>query len=164
LGLPEVAAYRTFLETHPEEWAVLDSFCRISISSFYRDRGVFDSLRWEILPSLVELAVARGEAELRGWSAGCASGEEIYTVSLIWQMELQLRWSNLFCRLVATDADPHLLERTRAACYPASSLKELPPAWREKVSSIVKQASVVALPEVSRLSAGDEPYPPAGPR
>ena len=132
LGLPDVVAYRTFLGTHPEEWAVLDSFCRIFISRFYRDRGVFDTLRREILPSLAELSLARGEAELRAWSAGCASGEEIYTVSLIWQLELQPRFPSLACRLVATDADPHMLERARTACYPASSLKDLPPAWREK--------------------------------
>jgi hypothetical protein len=75
LGLPNVADYRAFLETHPEEWSVLDSPCRISISRFYRDRGVFGSLRRKILPSLAELA-GGGDRELRVWSAGCASGEE----------------------------------------------------------------------------------------
>ncbi len=132
LGLPDVANYRAFLESHPEEWARLDSLCRVSISRFYRDRGVFDSLRRVILPSLAELALVRGEAELRGWCAGCASGEESYTLSLIWQFELQLSFPELNCRLVATDADPHMLERARIACYPASSLKELPPEWRAK--------------------------------
>jgi chemotaxis protein methyltransferase CheR len=132
LGLPDLTEYRAFLETHPEEWTVLDYLCRVSISRFYRDRGVFDSLRRVILPSLAGPALVQGDAELRAWSAGCASGEEIYTINLIWQMELQPHVPGLACCLVATDADPHLLQRARSGCYPASSLKELPPAWREK--------------------------------
>jgi chemotaxis protein methyltransferase CheR len=80
---------------------------------------------------LAELTVAREEKELRCWSIGCASGEEAYTLSLIWRLELKARFPDLALRLVATDADPTLLQRAKKGCYPASSLKELLPAWRE---------------------------------
>jgi chemotaxis protein methyltransferase CheR len=131
LGLPDVVAYRRYLETTPGEWSHLDALCRVSISRFYRDRSVFDRLRQVVLPALAELARGRGERELRAWSIGCASGEEVYTLSLIWRFELQARFPSLALGLTATDADPHLLERALLGCYQASSLKELPPAWRE---------------------------------
>jgi len=131
LGLPDVATYRAYLETHPEEWLILDSLCRISISRFYRDRGVFDSLRQVILPALAELALSRGDPELRCWGIGCASGEEVYTLNLIWHLELQPRFPALTVRIVATDADQQLLQRAQAGRYSASSLKELPSGWRD---------------------------------
>src|SRR5262249_23515771 len=56
LGLPDIAAYRDRLEVHPQEWAVLDALCRITISRFHRDRGVFDHLRRIVLPGLAERA------------------------------------------------------------------------------------------------------------
>jgi len=60
LELSGIAAYRQWLEDHPGEWEVLDGMCRITISRFYRDRGVFDALAGEILPGLAR----RAEAEL----------------------------------------------------------------------------------------------------
>src|SRR5262245_46489236 len=83
LGLGPIAASRPYLEAHPEEWSFVEGLCRVTISRFFRDRGVFDRLRLEILP---ELAVARSEGAVRAWSAGCASGEEPYTLAIVWQL------------------------------------------------------------------------------
>ena len=79
LGLPDLVAYREYLVSHHEEWQVLDSLCRVTISRFYRDRRVFDVLRFEILPTLARRALTDAEKEVRCWSAGCCSGEEPYT-------------------------------------------------------------------------------------
>ena len=62
LGLPDLAAYRAFLEGHPGEWDVLDGSCRIPISCFYRDREAFKSLEQNVLPALAQAAVAAGRA------------------------------------------------------------------------------------------------------
>lgn len=127
LGLSDVAAYQSYLTTHPEEWGVLDGYCRITISRFYRDRGIFDRLRQE-LPNLAQLAISRNDTELRCWSAGCASGEEVYTLKIVWNLCL-LSHPNLPMRIVATDANPHMLKRASIGCYASGSLKELPPDW-----------------------------------
>lgn len=125
LGLPDAAAYRARLEADPAEWEVLDSFCRITISRFYRDRHVFDVLRETLLPALLE-----GEGgPFRVWSAGCASGEEPYTVGVLFRLGLQPRFPQLRLELLATDADAALLERARRGCYPRGALRELPPEW-----------------------------------
>jgi len=127
LGLPDLAAYRVYLEGNPGEWDVLDAFCRIPISRFYRDREVFASLEQDVLPALARASVAAGRTELACWSACCASGEEPYTLALLWRLRLQSRFPGLGCRIVASDIEEHLLERARIGCYRASSLEALPP-------------------------------------
>lgn len=131
LGLADGSAYRRHLEAHPEEWAVLDACCRLPISRFYRDCGVFDGLRRAVLPALAGAACGRPDARLRAWSAGCASGEEAYTLAACFALEVGPRLPALVFELVATDLDARLLERARVACYAPSSAKELPPAWRD---------------------------------
>jgi len=110
LGLPSLDRYRIYLDAHPAEWDVLDGLCRITISRFYRDRGSTDRT-------------------VDCWSAGCGSGEEPYSVSLAWDLEVAETVPDVDLRILGTDADPHLLERARAACYPSGALKELPEPW-----------------------------------
>lgn len=131
LGLPGIADYRACLQTQPEEWPRLDEMCRISISRFYRDRSVFDHLRDSVLPALAEAAVVLNENLIRCWSVGCASGEEIYTVILLWNEHVRPRFPQVRLDSVATDADEQMLHRARRAEYPPSSLADAPLGWRE---------------------------------
>jgi chemotaxis protein methyltransferase CheR len=132
LKLSGLAAYKAYLSEHATEWAALEALCSIPISRFYRDRAVFDALGDAILPELAERAAARAPAEVRCWSAGCASGEEPYTVSLVWDQRVGPQYPQTRLAIVATDVDEHLLERARAACYAKSSLRELPDAWIDR--------------------------------
>ena len=129
LQLSGLAAYRAYLENHPTEWAILDTLCWISISRFYRDKGVFQYLAREVFPQLAQVALSNAEKELRCWSAGCAAGEEPYTLVMLWRHTLAAQFPTLGVRVVATDIDPHALRRTERGCYPASSLKDLPKEW-----------------------------------
>ncbi|MCC7017095.1 MAG: hypothetical protein IT564_07830 [Rhodospirillales bacterium] len=131
IRLPGLDGYRNFLETHPAEWETLESFCHITISRFFRDAAVFETLGREILPRLAEKAASRGYELLRVWSAGCASGEEPYSLDLLWRFALAPRFPGLALVVVATDADERVLARARAACYPAASFRELPAAFRD---------------------------------
>jgi chemotaxis protein methyltransferase CheR len=130
LGLDGLPAYRAYLEQHEGEWGVLDSLCRVTISRFYRDRGVFAFLEAEVLPTLARAAAADGRSALEAWSAGCASGEEPHTLALVWELGLAARFAALDFRVLATDADDAMLARARDACYGPSSLKDLPDEWR----------------------------------
>jgi len=125
LGLPGFEAYRRYLEAHPEEWDRLRPLCRITISRFRRDRGVWRSLVDVVLPELIRTLPP--QAPLRAWSAGCASGEEPYTLSILWRLELEPRFPEHALEVVATDVDPQVLQRSRKACYSSPSLKELEP-------------------------------------
>lgn len=133
LGLADAAAYRGRLESGQQaEWEALAALCTIPISRFYRDPPVFDRLGTAVLPALAQAALGRGAAQLECWSAGCASGEEPYTVSILWRMALEARFPQLSLRVLATDIDPGLLERARVACYRASSIRCLPVLWCEQ--------------------------------
>lgn len=129
LGLEDVAAYRPYLEDTPEEWPDLDALCRIPRSRFYRDGPVFDFLEDAVVPELARASRARGEGVLRAWSAGCASGEEPYTLGMIWGLSVQRGFPDLTLRILATEVDGTLVERAQRACYRAGSLKEVPRAW-----------------------------------
>jgi chemotaxis protein methyltransferase CheR len=113
LGLEGIDAYRAWLATHGDEWKELDALCRVTISRLYRDTPVMERLARDVLPR------AR-----RVWSAGCASGEEPYTIALLApQVEI-----------VATDIDPELIERARRGEFGESSLRELPPELRTRLA------------------------------
>jgi chemotaxis protein methyltransferase CheR len=129
LDLPDVSAYRAYLETHSGEWTYLDELCWIPISRFYRDRAVFDHLAKKILPRVAEAAKARGELRVKAWSAGCGAGEEPYTLHLLWRLSVQQQFPQVELEILATDIDREQLDRAQTACYPRGSLKELPPDW-----------------------------------
>ena len=125
LGLADLEAYRAWLATDPQEWRVLDGLCRITISRFFRDRGCFEVLRDLVLPEIARRATVE-HRPARIWSAGCASGEEPYTVRILWDLEVSRAFPDASLSLVATDLDETLIERARIACYPAGALRELP--------------------------------------
>jgi chemotaxis protein methyltransferase CheR len=127
LGLADACAYRERLEADPAEWRALADLCPVAVSRFYRDREVFDGLATAVLPAL-----AHGASRLECWSAGCASGEEPYTLALLWRLRLAARFPRAAFRVLGTDIEARLLERARAACYGAGSLKALPTGWREQ--------------------------------
>ncbi len=131
LDLGNLQDYRLFLDDHPEEWRYLDKLCRITISRFFRDRGVFASISDTVLPELAAKVAGRGLDLLRCWSCGCASGEEPYSLDLIWHLTLAGRFPALTMAIVGTDTEMVVLERARAGHYPKSCLRELPSKWRE---------------------------------
>jgi chemotaxis protein methyltransferase CheR len=128
LSLSDLAAYRSYLESHATEWAVLDTLCRIPISRFYRDKAAFQYLELVVLPELSRMIVARGENELRCWSIGCASGEEPYTVAIIWRLTIAPEFPRLRLGVLGTDTDRDAIERAQRGSYPPHSVRDLPPA------------------------------------
>ncbi len=127
LGLDDWAAYRTRLQADPSEWRVLDENCHITISRFFRDRGVFETLRAHVLPDIAARAAQEGR-EAKIWSAGCASGEEPYTLKILWVHDVERLQPGARLSIVASDVDQTMLARARKGCFKPSSSRELPPA------------------------------------
>ncbi len=125
LRLSGFAAYQERLASDAEEWRMLDECCHITISRFYRDRAVFETLRTCVLPAIAARALQE-QREARCWSAGCASGEEPYTIRMLWDLETGAAFPGAALSITATDADEEMLGRARIGCYLASSLRELP--------------------------------------
>jgi chemotaxis protein methyltransferase CheR len=126
LGLGSLAEYRRHLARDPGEWQALDALTNITISRFYRDRGVFAFVQSDVLPALL----ATGSGTLRVWSSGCASGEEPYTLAIIWELAIAAGAPTTKLQILATDVEPAMLRRAREGRYPPSAVRELPPSWQ----------------------------------
>ncbi len=151
LRLTRFTDYQAYLLDHPSEWPILDSLCWIAISRFYRDRALFQSLEVAILPALAERAAAHGQHKLTCWSLGCASGEEPYSLAILWNLAVAPRLpEGMTLDVLATDIDPQAIERGKQGCYGPSSVKDLLAPWREQ--AFVPTASGLCLkPEHKKL-------------
>ena len=133
LELGDIDAYQSYLITHSQEWRKLDACCDISISRFYRDKRIFDTIADSLLPTLAGLSQQQGQNQLRCWSLGCCSGEEPFSLSLIWHLSVAARVAgDCHLKIIATDRNPLYLQRARAGSFASSSLKDLPPGYVEK--------------------------------
>jgi chemotaxis protein methyltransferase CheR len=123
-GFHDFRAYLSLLRRDPAEREALRPLLAVTISRFFRNRRVFETLSCQILPFLA----AKGR-QVRAWSAGCASGEESFTLRILWE-ELPGVKPPLF--LLATDVDESCFARAREGRYPESSLREVPRLTAER--------------------------------
>ena len=131
LGLDTLEQYRQRLDTDPDEWAVLDAACRITISRFYRDKHVFGVLGRDVLPALAQRARENGRS-VQVWCAGCASGEEVYSLAILWDAHVRPAYSDVDFEVVGTDAEPVMVARAERACFTKGSFKDMPAEWLDK--------------------------------
>jgi chemotaxis protein methyltransferase CheR len=121
-------AYVERLQGSPELWRETERLLSVSISRFFRDRGLWEVLERQVLPEMAN----RHPTGIKAWSAGCASGEEVYTLQILWHELRRSRQQAPVMQLWATDINPQVLTRAWAGIYPASSLKEVPARFLEK--------------------------------
>ncbi len=131
LELPDFDGYRVWINEHPDEWAVIDQMFRIQISRFYRNRRIFATIGSVVLPKIARAAMDQQRQTVTFWSAGCASGEEPYSVILSWHFCVRHAFPDMRLEIIATDAEVKVLERARRGCFSDGSLRELPSAWRD---------------------------------
>ena len=121
MGLRQVGRldeYVKLLERDADEVARLAKDMLIGVSSFFRDAGVFASLRSEVIVPLVQ--ARQDDAPLRAWVAGCASGEEAYSIAVLLLEARSAAGKVCPVQVFATDVDAQALETARAGVYPLS--------------------------------------------
>lgn len=97
-------------------------------TSFFREPQHFDHLRQAVLPQL-----RLSGRPLRFWCAGCSSGEEPYTLSMLLREELPEDYE---ARILATDISARMLERASRAVYQEETLPDVPPKLRQKYFTV----------------------------
>ncbi len=122
---PDLAAYRAYLAGEPGEAERLADSFLIKVTTFFRDPEVFAALRERVVPELVARARATGE-ELRLWSAGCATGEEAYSLALLVADALEDEPGRPVVRLFATDLDREAVAYARRGVFPAKAVANVP--------------------------------------
>lgn len=118
LGLPSESAYLRLLQDDPEEIERFLKLVSINVSEFFRDPVVFDVLADQILPDLIARKRAHSQREFRVWCAGCASGEEVYSVAIMLRSLVGSDAPEWRFFLFGSDIDERALAVAAEGCYP----------------------------------------------
>ncbi len=118
-SLDTMAAYEEFLRKNPEEFDLLFKEMLIGVTGFFRDAAVWQDLREALPPAL--LAQGTAGRRLRAWVAGCSTGEEAYTLAMVFQEAIESLPALGSCTLqiFATDLSVDAIALARKGCYPA---------------------------------------------
>src|SRR5437588_4626702 len=121
VGLDDYRSYRELLEAEPQEFVELFNTILINVTSFLRDGEAWQYLGDEVVPMLLD---SRGQdAPLRAWSAGCASGEEAYSLAVVLCDAVGEDAFRQRVKVYGTDADEEALATARLGRYRASAVK-----------------------------------------
>jgi len=124
VNIDSYEAYQDYLEVHPEEFTALFNTILINVTSFFRDSEAWSHLERELVPELLR---QRPEGQLRVWSAGCASGEEAYSLAIVLAEAMGVEEFRRRVKIYATDVDEEALAQARQALYDLSQLRGLSP-------------------------------------
>ena len=128
LGCPSVRDYLARLESDGGVREDARRLLDVSVSRFFRDGDLWQALEAETLPSLV----AGHPAGIRIWSAGCALGQEGYSIRILWALLSEKAPSTPPLDLWATDVNPAYLERAIEGVYPARAVARVPGETRAR--------------------------------
>lgn len=117
--------YLAYLPSHEDELDRLIDVLTINVSRFFRDSLTFELLAERVLPTLIRKKVACHDSSLRIWSAGCAQGEEPYSVAILVQELLEKDAYPVELHLFATDIDPKALRTAQEAQYARADLEQM---------------------------------------
>jgi two-component system CheB/CheR fusion protein len=115
--------YLEYLEVHPEEFTALFNTILINVTQFFRDGEAWDYLRDEVIPLLI--AEKAPDQPIRLWSAGCASGEEAYSLAIVFAETLGVEAFRSRVKIYATDVDDDALMYARQATYSEREIRGL---------------------------------------
>ncbi|WP_037318657.1 CheR family methyltransferase [Amycolatopsis orientalis] len=122
--------YRDFLEINADEFQELFNTILINVTSFLRDAEAWSYLQKTVVPEIV--ARVDDDEEIRIWSAGCSSGEEAYSLAIIFAEHLGIEESTRRVKIYGTDVDEEALREARTGLYPAKSMERLPGELKKK--------------------------------
>ncbi|MCU7726273.1 PAS domain S-box protein [Actinoplanes sp. KI2] len=124
------AEYQDFLEVHPDEFTALFNTILINVTAFFRDPEAWECLRTEVLVPMIA-AKAPG-TPIRMWTAGCASGEEAYTLAMLLCEILGPEEFRERVKIYATDVDEEQLTEARHGTYGVRAIEAVPAALLER--------------------------------
>jgi two-component system CheB/CheR fusion protein len=130
LQLSGFGEYRDHLEVHADEFDVLFNTILINVTSFFRDPKAWEYLDHDVVPRILD-AAAPG-APIRIWSAGCASGEEAYTLAMVFAEQLGDAAFRARVKIYATDLDEEALAHARTGTYDIKALADVPEPFRDR--------------------------------
>ncbi|MBD1214202.1 MAG: PAS domain-containing protein, partial [Dolichospermum circinale Clear-D4] len=137
LNIESFANYQDYLEVHPDEFKALFNTILINVTAFFRDPLAWEYLAKDIIPNI--LRNKQKNEQIRIWSAGCASGEEAYTLAIILGEILGIEDFRHRVKIYATDIDEEALNQARQASYSVKNIQGVPLELRDKYFDLVNK-------------------------
>jgi two-component system, chemotaxis family, CheB/CheR fusion protein len=147
IGVDSFEEYHDYLQVHPDEFTALFNTILINVTGFFRDDEAWEYMRSSVLPSLLDEI---GLAPIRLWSAGCASGEEAYSLAMELAERLGQDAFRAQVKIYATDVDEDALAVARQATYSERDLAGLPEGYQDRYFESVGGSRYVFRKELRR--------------
>lgn len=156
---PNIRDYAEYLRTHPDEVQELVKAFLIKVTGFFRDPEAFEFIQTSIIPELIERGRQNGHT-LRLWSAGCATGEEAYSLALLLADQLGSEFPEWNVKIFATDLAADAIAFARRGLYPENVLNDMPELLRThffervdhgyRISKPLRQVVIFGQQDISR--------------
>lgn len=130
IGMGSFADYLDYLQVDSNEFTRLFNTILINVTSFFRDPQAWEFLASDVIPRLIGGTGARDP--IRVWSAGCASGEEPYTIAMLLAQALGRERFRERVKIYGTDVDEEALSEARQAVYDSRRVEGVPPDFLQK--------------------------------
>ena len=124
-GIAEIDSYARFINENPDEGRSLFKELLINVTSFFRDKEAFSTLKKDVLPEL--FAGKPNGYVFRAWVAGCATGEETYSIAILLQEFLEESRQDCRIQIYSTDIDEDAITVARGAKYPPNVVQDIDP-------------------------------------
>lgn len=124
LSINTIGSYKKYLEDNPEEAKILVSEFLINVTKFFRDKDAFDTLRTRVIPMIFS-EKKKGDS-VKVWSMACSSGEEAYTLAILFYDYISSKKLDVTIKIFATDIDVKSLDIASKGIYPESISKDVP--------------------------------------
>ena len=141
--------YTAYLQANPDEFGALFSTIEINVTNFFRDPPAWEYLVTDIIPRILSLKSA--DEPIKVWSAGCASGEEPYSLAIAFAEALGMDEYQKRVRIFASDIDAEALHQARQGYYSERQMADLPVPLRERYFEPARYGYSVRLDLRSRL-------------
>ena len=151
--------YSDYLRTHPDEVKELVKAFLIKVTGFFRDPEAYEFLKSTVIPVLIDRGRENGRT-LRIWSAGCATGEEAYSLALLIADHLGPDFPEWNVKVFATDLAADAINFARRGLYPENVLSEMPDDYRDRfferidqgfrISKALRQVVIFGQQDISR--------------
>ncbi|PKP46048.1 MAG: chemotaxis protein CheB [Bacteroidetes bacterium HGW-Bacteroidetes-11] len=125
--IEKIITYVHFLQENPKEVEILFKELLIGVTSFFRDPLVWDKMAETIIPDLI--SKQKNTTTLRAWVPGCSTGEEAYSLAIVFKEALEkLRPSaRISLQIFASDLDIEAIETARKGIFPANIISDVSP-------------------------------------
>lgn len=139
-GVESYQNYIDYLQAHPEESSTLVDFIRVNYTQFFRNGETWDYIATECIPQII--ADKKSDELIKVWSAGCASGEETYSLAILLLEALGVEEFHQRVQIYGTDIDAHAIQQAIQGIYSQHQVVGVPPAFLERYFTKIDESYI----------------------